>query len=126
MARYKGIERRRHKRLNKLMAVNIIALNDKKTLPKFDAEIGLNIAEGGMLLECSKRLTGRSRLKLKILLTLDSSRKTGSRYAGKYKVIRAPAIIVWNKKSFRNTYYLGCKFTRLKHKDRLILRRFHK
>jgi len=112
MAQYKGVERRKYRRLNRPLAVNIIAVNNKKTLPKLDAEIGLNIAEGGMLLECSKRLPKKTRLKLKIILILDS----------KYKIIQTTAVVLWNKKTFKNTYYLVCKFTRLRHKDRITLK----
>lgn len=114
MPLYTGSEKRRHKRMYKLMAVNIMGFDNKKTLPKLDAEVGQNISEGGILLECSKRLPKGTSLKLKIMLLFDS----------KYKIIQTFVRIIWNKKSFRKTYYLGCKFTRLKHKDRLLLRRF--
>ena len=114
MNEYTGPERRRHRRINKIVGVNIIQYDTKKTLPKLDAEVGQNVSEGGILLECSKRLTRGTYLKLKIMLFFDS----------KYKIIQTSARIVWNKRSFRKTYYLGCKFTRLSPKARLTLRRF--
>lgn len=114
MTRDKTIERRRHKRKSELVGVNIIGLNNKSIHPKLDEEVGLNVSEGGILLECLKRLPKQTHLKLKIMLILDS----------KYKIIQPPAKIIWNKKSFCNTYYLGCKFTKLRHNDRLLLRKF--
>lgn len=114
MTGYKGPERRRHRRKTELIGVNIKGINHKKIQPKLNQEIGLNISEGGVLLECSKRLAKGSHLKLKVMLILDS----------KHKIIKAPSIVVWNKKSRQNTYYLGCKFTRLEHNDRTLLRKF--
>jgi len=86
-----------------MVAVEIISCNGKKTLPKLDDEIGLNISDGGLLMECSKKLDKGTRLRLKIMLIYTSS----------YKIIELPAKIVWCKRSFCKTYYLGCKFTRI-------------
>lgn len=116
MAAYRGTERRNHIRSNKKFGVNIIAYKGKSTLPKLDAEIGINIAVGGVLIECAKRLTKGSSLKLKIMLTFGS----------KYKIIRTTAKVSWNKKSFRNTYYHGCRFARLSPADKRTLIKFIK
>ncbi|MBL7068576.1 MAG: PilZ domain-containing protein [Candidatus Omnitrophica bacterium] len=105
------VPRRAEKRIKKRIGVNIVCYNKKVTKPKLDEEVGLNIALGGVLVECSKRLARGSLLTLKLMLTYDS----------KYKIILTPARVVWNKKSSRNTYYIGCKFTRLKAKDKETL-----
>ncbi|NQT07322.1 MAG: PilZ domain-containing protein [Candidatus Omnitrophica bacterium] len=111
---HRGPNRRKYRRLIEAIGVNIISLNKKSTLPKLDEEVGLNIGEGGALLECSKNIKKGALLVLKIMLDLDF----------KYVVVEAPAKVVWTKKTSRKTYYLGCKFTRLKPKDRIALKRF--
>lgn len=113
MVMYKGPERRRCARTTKISAINIIQCNDKPTLPKLDEEVCLNIAQGGMLVECSKRLLKGTRIKIKIMLALESG----------FKIIYASAKIVWTKRSFHGTYYLGCKFVRLKSQDKAALKK---
>jgi len=114
MAKFKGPEYRKFKRITKRVALNIIACNGKKTLPKLNEEVGLNIALGGVLIECSKRLPKKTTLRLKIMPT----------FGPKLKIMKVPARVVWNARTPRGTYYLGCKFTRLNHRDKIILRRF--
>jgi len=97
-----------------MVAAEIIACNDKKTLPKLDDEIGLNISDGGLLMECSKKLAMGTRLRLKIMLIFASS----------YKILEIPAKIVWCRKSFCKTYYLGCKFTRLTPETKRAIKKF--
>lgn len=116
MASRKGPELRAHQRTKKRIGVNIVYYNGRKTLPKLDEEVGLNIALGGMLIECSKRLIKNASLKLMIMLAFDSQ----------YEILRIPAKVMWNRKSFRKTYFIGCKFLRLAPKDRKILVRFLK
>ena len=114
MANFKGAEYRKHMRITKRVALNIIAVNDKETLPKLDAEVGLNIAEGGILIECSKNLSKGARLKLKIMTTFGPTSK----------IITVPAKVAWKSRSRHDTYYFGCKFTRLNPKDRAVLKKF--
>jgi len=116
MAKHATSEKRKYPRIHSKVGLNIIACNGKKTTPKLDEEIGLNISVGGVLIECSKRLAKKTRLKLKIMLTSDS----------KFMIMQIPARIAWNKKTFRNTYYLGCKFTRLKPRDEKIIIKYIK
>jgi len=110
------LPRRAEKRFKKRIGVNIVCYKRKVTKPKLDEEVGLNIALGGVLIECSKKLDKGSLLTLKLMLTYDS----------KYKIIQTPARVVWSKKSSRNTYYLGCKFTRLKANDKKALAQYLK
>jgi len=114
MAVYAGPERRKHRRIYRIIGTNIIRHNDKEYNPKLDEEVGLNISLGGMLIECEKQLAKEDRLKLKVMLTFDSV----------YKIIQPTARIVWTRKTERGTYFLGCQFTRLSPPDRLNLRRY--
>lgn len=116
MAKLSGAEKRRHVRIGRKIGVNIINCNGKKTIPKLDEEVGLNVSIGGVLIECSKRLARGTKIKLILMLTFDA----------KYKIIEVPAKVSWNKQSYRKTYYLGCKFQRLKPKDRNALVRYVK
>ncbi len=114
MANYAGKERRRHRRIYRIIGTNIVRHNTKVYSPKLDEEIGLNISQGGVLLECEKRLAKNDRLKVKVILAFDSA----------YKTIQPCAKIVWAKRSFRNTYFLGCRFTNISQKDRSTLRKY--
>ena len=116
MAGRKGHKMRKDERTHVRIGVNIIGYNGRKTLPKLDEEVGLNISIGGMLIECSKKLVTGTSLKLKVMLTFNSS----------YKIILVPAKIMWVNKTSQGTYYLGCKFTRLKTQDKTILKRYIK
>lgn len=108
---YLDLDKRRYVRIPGRIGVNIVKYNRKKTGPKLDEEIGLNISIGGILIECSKKLSVKSILKLKIMFPFES----------KYTIISGAALVMWNKKSFRKTYYIGCKFDRLKEKDKFVL-----
>jgi len=114
MNAYTGIERRKHKRINKQIPLNITGFNNKKTLPKFDEEIALNISETGILIECSKPLPIATSLNLKIMLNLDSG----------YKTIETTSAIMWTKESHRKTYYFGCRFMELSEEDKTSLKDF--
>ncbi len=114
MARYVNIERLRLRRKSEILGVNIIRCNNRKIKPKLDEEVGIHIAEKGILLECSKRLAVGTNLRLKIMLT----------FGYEFEVIKAPAKVIWLRKSFRNTYYLGCKFTKLKPAMKNAIKKF--
>lgn len=116
MAKFRGSEKRGFKRLDRMIGVNIISCDNKNTEPKLDEEVGLNVSEGGILLECTKRIPKGTSVSLKIMLALDTG----------YRIVHTAARIAWNKKSFRHTYYHGCKFSRLKHDDKLLLIRYIK
>ena len=116
MANLSVRERRKFVRIYRRIGVNIVGYNNKKTEPKLDEEVGHDISLGGILLECSKRIPVGSALRLKIMLTFDDS----------FRMIRSGARVVWNKRSFRDTYYLGCKFSRIDQKERAALIRFIK
>ena len=111
---YHGPDRRRYKRIYKIFGVSIIEVGNKKTLPKFAEEMGLNLSEGGLLIECSENLVRGTHLRLRLMLNIDA----------KYVVIETAAKARWSKKSYRNTYFIGCKFTHLAAKDHKLIRKF--
>lgn len=114
MRKIKTAERRKYKRIiNKTVGVNIIQHGSKKTLPKFNEEVGLNLSENGILIECSKGLAAGTNLRLIIMFLIDS----------KYNIIQTPAKIAWTKKTRRKTYLFGCRFMRLSQKQKSILKR---
>jgi len=114
MIRYKGRERRRYKRRGATIALNIIRCGRKKTLPKLDEEVGRNISESGILLECSKRISKGKSITLKIMLS----------HNHKFRIIQTAAKVKWCKESFRDTYYSGCQFMRMKPADRRAIKKF--
>lgn len=114
MAAYSGREKRKHRRIYKIIGTNIIRHNAKEYDPKLDEEVGLNISAGGILIECEKKLERQDKLKIKVMLTFDTV----------YKIIELNTEVVWIKKSFRNTYFIGCKLTKLSLKDRSILKKY--
>jgi len=114
MVNYAGKERRKYRRIHRIVGTNIVRHNTREYLPKLDHEVGLNVSEGGVLLECEKRLAKNDRLKVKVMLAFDSV----------CKIVQPCAKIVWAKRSFRNTYFLGCRFTKISRKDRSTLRKY--
>jgi len=105
------LERRRFIRFNKTFGVNIIELNGKKTLPKFDHEIGVNLSSGGALIKCEKSIKAGSRARIKIMLVKN----------GTYKTIETGGRVIWCEKSFDPKivfYYIGLGFTRIQARDK--------
>ncbi len=114
MAGYTGKERRKYRRIYRVIGTNIVRRNSGRYSPKLDAEIGVNVSRSGILLECEKRLAKDDRLEVKVLLPFDSV----------YKAVRSRAKVVWTKTTPRSTYFIGCKFTKLSPKDRQIIRKY--
>ncbi len=105
------LERRNFIRFNKAFGVNIIEVSGKKTLPKFDHEIGVNLSSAGALVKCERPIRNNSKIKLKIMLVRN----------GSYKTIETSAKAIWCEKSFDPKivcYYIGLGFTRLSRSDK--------
>ena len=71
MKRQRRPERRRSKRTTRIVGVNIIQVGKKKTLPKLDHEVGMNISPAGILVHSDKPLKHSQILQMKIVLTKD-------------------------------------------------------
>jgi len=108
-------ERRRHKRINKTIALNITAVKTRKkneitTFPKIAHEVGLNLAEGGVLVECADSIPQNSQLSMTLLLP-DTKPP---------EVISARGKIIWSKRTRRKNYtfhYYGIEFEEISKKD---------
>ena len=103
-------ERRKYRRLHKPFGVNIVSVGKKKTLPKLNHEVGLNISLGGILVKCAKLIKKNTVIGLKLMLVKD----------GVYRTLEARGRIAWHKLSFERptTYFMGIEFKRLSHKDK--------
>jgi hypothetical protein len=103
------LERRRFIRFSKSFGVNIIALNDRETLPKLDHEVGVNLSLSGALIKCEKQIPENSKILMKLMLVRDRA----------YETICVKARVTWCMKfpDPKTTYYIGMKFLGLKTVD---------
>ncbi len=61
--------------LNRQFGINIVSVNKKKSLPKFDHEVGVDLSMDGILIMCTKPLRAGTTLGLDIMLVRGNSYK---------------------------------------------------
>ncbi|MFC1590828.1 PilZ domain-containing protein [Candidatus Omnitrophota bacterium] len=106
-------EKRRYRRLNRPFGVNIVSVKKRRTLPKLDHEVGLNISLEGILIKCERILRKNTAVGLKMMLVKD----------GAYRTLETKGTVAWNKASpgKKATYLIGIHFRKLPLKYKRVI-----
>ena len=124
MKRKTGAERRKYKRIKKILGINIIKVGKKRTLPKFDHEVGLDFSPAGVLISSEKPIKLQESLRIKMAVAS----------ADDFALLEVAGKVAWcaRQKARRamarkeGGYHLGVAFQRLTPSNLRVLKKFYK